>query len=145
MTETVTADEASIFQDFFKVQADKHGPEMLKKINKIGWGRNTESCIKPEQRPEVKIEVEAEQVVKHEIATEQGLCNKMTQGFILQKGGEGSSDQISFLVSSESEKLQYLMSQDGSIIPLIHESLLTNMPMNLQTVEQPSPQGKPNP
>lgn len=146
MNETVTADEASIFQDFFRVQADKHGPEMLKKLNNIEWGRsNTESCIKPEQRPEVKIEVEAEQVVKHEIATEQGLCNKMTQGFILQKGGEGSPDQISFLVSSESEKLQYLMSQDGSIIPLIHESLLSNMPMNLQTVEQPSPQGKPNP
>lgn len=143
MADTVTADEASIFQDFFKVQADKHGPEMLKKINNIGWGRKTESCIKPEQRPEVKIEVEAEQVVKHEIATEQGLCNKMTHGFILQKD-EGSQDQISFLVNNESEKLQYLMSQDGSIIPLIHESFLRNMPMNLQTLQQPCPQGKPN-
>merc|ERR1719431_2157895 len=142
MTETVTADEASIFQDFFRVQADKHGPEMLKKLNNIEWGRNSESCIKPEQRPEVKIEVEAEQVVKHEIATEQGLCNKMTHGFILESGP-------SFMVNNESEKLQYLMSQNGSIIPLIHESLLRSMPvpvpMNLETVEHPSPQGKPNP
>jgi len=36
MAEAVTADEASILQDFFALQADKHGPEILVRLQSIG-------------------------------------------------------------------------------------------------------------
>ena len=32
----VSVDEANILADFFNLQADKHGPEMLKKLSNIG-------------------------------------------------------------------------------------------------------------
>ena len=38
MAETVTPDEASILQDFFAVQADKHGPGIFAPLQSAGQG-----------------------------------------------------------------------------------------------------------
>ena len=38
MAETVTADEATILQDFFAVQADKHGPGIFARLQRVGQG-----------------------------------------------------------------------------------------------------------
>ena len=61
----VTMDEANILADFFNLQADKHGPEMVRKLNNIGGQesravseKQSESPL--EQRKQIKIEVEAE-------------------------------------------------------------------------------------
>ena len=66
-TSAVSVAEASILADFFNLQADKHGPELLKKLSSLQQGA-VSSVARPrqpaaEQRQQVKIEVEAENVL----------------------------------------------------------------------------------
>ena len=66
-TSAVSVAEASILADFFNLQADKHGPELLKKLSSLQHGA-VSSVARPrqpaaEQRQQVKIEVEAENVL----------------------------------------------------------------------------------
>ena len=125
----VTMDEANILADFFNLQATKHGPEMIRKLNNIGGakllgqesrgvGEKLESPL--EQRTQIKIEVEAENVINQEIKLEQG------------RGEEGgvTGDPLQLLVGNQASgphsQIQYLLSQDGRLVPLIPEPILNN-------------------
>ena len=69
MAGEVTVDEASILRDFFRVQSDKHGPELLSRLNNIQYGQ--------QERVEgrVKMEQVVEEVIKQEIGAEAALRN----------------------------------------------------------------------
>ena len=123
----VTMDEANILADFFKLQATKHGPEMIRKLNNIGGAKligqesrgvgekQLESPL--EQRTQIKIEVEAENVINQEIKLEQGRG---------EEGGVTGEDPLQQLLvgpgaSGPHSQIQYLLSQDGRLLPLIPE------------------------
>ena len=151
----VTADEANILADFFNLQADKHGPELLKRLNNITETEERDKGPVPgsratEQRKhKIQIEVEAENVVRHEVKLEQGRQPGAGAGAdqrpvthhsrVLHSdnnSGPGHNDALSFLLAkSQAESgqtepaVQYLMSHDGKIFPLLPETLLKSLPL----------------
>ena len=127
VTNNVDMEEANILADFFNLQATKHGPEMIRKLNNIGGqesrgvaGKQFESAV--EQRKQIKIEVEAETVINQEIKLEVGR----------EKGGR-LTHQLPLTHSAPLQLLlapgqadprlggavQYLLSQDGKLVPLV--------------------------
>ena len=138
-TTSVTVDEANILADFFNLQADKHGPELLKKLHTIGSDEHETNVI--EQRNQIKIEVEAENVIKHEVdegysdrhTTQQRLVSHNEKpGIALHMSDNNAA--TSFLVKNESQAsqnkhLQYLMSQNGKIISVLPENILKSLPL----------------
>ena len=151
----VTADEANILADFFNLQADKHGPELLKRLNNITETEERDKGPVPgsratEQRKhKIQIEVEAENVVRHEVKLEQGRQPGAGAGAdqrpvthhsrVLHSdnnSGPGHNHALSFLLAkSQAESVQtepavqYLMSHDGKIFPLLPETLLKSLPL----------------
>ena len=149
-TNTVTMDEANILADFFNLQANKHGPEMVRKLNNIGGlkvsgqesrgvgEKQSQSAL--EQRKQIKIEVEAENVINQEIKLEQGRgqSGAVTQpGLLLQagdnplqlllhsqgvQGGPGTQGE-----SGQATQIQYLLSHHGKLVPLIPEAIVKNL------------------
>lgn len=136
VTNNVDMEEANILADFFNLQATKHGPEMIRKLNNIGGlkvsgqesrvvaGAQSEVAV-VEQRKQIKIEVEAETVINQEAKLEEGreksspgLTHPLTHTAPLQL----------LLSAGQSEPrlggaLQYLLSQDGKLVPLVTHSL----------------------
>jgi len=148
-----SVDEASILANFFNLQADKHGPEFLQKLNKIGVERRESvqsQQSNEEQRHEIKIEVEAENVIKHEVKLDQERSqvgsfshmshNKPDTGLVLHSV---ANPGISFLVKNESEdgknnrNVQYVMSQDGKLLSMLPDALINSLPL-LQNQEDKS-------
>lgn len=152
----VTADEANILADFFNLQADKHGPELLKRLNNITETEERDTGPVPgsratEQRKhKIQIEVEAENVIRHEVKLEQGRQPGVGAGAdqrpvthhsrVLHSPdnipGPGHNDALNFLLAkSQAESgqtepaVQYLMSHDGKIFPLLPETLLKSLPL----------------
>ena len=142
----VTADEANILADFFNLQADKHGPELLKRLNNIT--ETEEGSRATEQRKhKIQIEVEAENVIRHEVKLEQG--RELGAGThqrplthharVLHSSPDnipGHRDALNFLKNQaesrqtqEQGSVQYLMSHDGKIFPLLPETLLKSLPL----------------
>ena len=138
VTNNVDMEEANILADFFNLQATKHGPEMIRKLNNIGGlkvhgqeslvvaGKQSE-VASLEQRKQIKIEVEAETVINQEIKLEVGrdlkahthshpsrLTHPLTHSAPLQL----------LLSAGQPEPrlggaVQYLLSQDGKLVPLV--------------------------
>merc|ERR1711976_812055 len=139
-----SVDEASILANFFNLQADKHGPELLRKLNRIGaerWESVQSQQSNEEQRHEIKIEVEAENVIKHEVKLDQersqaGALNPMSHnkpdsGLVLHSV---ANPGISFLVKNESDggsnrQIQYVMSQDGKLLSMLPDAFLNSLPL----------------
>ena len=136
-----SVDEASILANFFNLQADKHGPEFLRKLNRIGAERRESVQSNEEQRHEIKIEVEAENVIKHEVKLDQersqaGALNTMSHnkpdsGLVLHSV---ANPGISFLVKNESDggsnrQIQYVMSQDGKLLSMLPDAFLNSLPL----------------
>ena len=139
-----SVDEASILANFFNLQADKHGPELLRKLNRIGAERRESvqsQQSNEEQRHEIKIEVEAENVIKHEVKLDQersqaGALNPMSHnkpdsGLVLHSV---ANPGISFLVKNESDggsnrQIQYVMSQDGKLLSMLPDAFLNSLPL----------------
>jgi len=72
MTDSVTVDEAGILRDFFRIQSDKHGPELLRRLDNIQYGEDDEE----ERRTQgMNMEQVVEEVIKQEINTEAVLRN----------------------------------------------------------------------
>ena len=132
-------DEANILADFFNLQANKHGPELLKKLNNLGGGGETPD---DEQRHRIKIEDEAETVMKHAatLQLERGhrkhdlVVNNSQKQLVSNNVVAGSS---SARVSDESEKksmtqhhgVQYLVSQPGNILSMLPDTFFRNLPL----------------
>jgi hypothetical protein len=67
MADAVTAAEAGILRGFFRLQTDKHGPELLSRLNNIQYGEREERGIKMEQV--------VEEVIQQEMRSEAALRN----------------------------------------------------------------------
>ena len=126
----VTVAEANILADFFSCQADKHGPELLQRLTHIGEESGQPGSRATEQRKhKIQIEVEAENVIRHEVKLEQGQAGSgrpVTHHTMLHSPDDPGTPQpghaLSFLLNKnemESKQpqpqVQYLMSQDGKI------------------------------
>ena len=140
----VTVAEANILADFFSCQADKHGPQLLQRLTHIGEESGQPGSRATEQRKhKIQIEVEAENVIRHEVKLEQGQAGPgrpVTHHTMLHSpddpGTQHSGHALSFLLNKnemESKQpqpqVQYLMSQDGKIFPLLPETLLRSLPL----------------
>ena len=146
----VTADEANILADFFNLQADKHGPELLKRLNNITEteeGDPVGSRATEQRKHKIQIEVEAENVIRHEVKLEQGRelmgagthQRPLTHPRVLHSSPDnipGHRDALNFLKNQaesrqtqEQGSVQYLMSHDGKIFPLLPETLLKSLPL----------------
>ena len=140
----VSVDEANILADFFNLQADKHGPEMLKKLSNIGTDKAGSESLRQQNHREqrhIKIEVEAENVFRNEIDLGQGINAKSQDPRLSSHQGDSpqtvapSSSQgapVSFLVQnndsdSPNRQVQYLMSADGKLIPFLPEMILKSL------------------
>ena len=151
VTNNVDMEEANILADFFNLQATKHGPEMIRKLNNIGGPkvngqesrvvgqRQSESAV--EQRKQIKIEVEAETVINQEIKLEKSgvplpLTLPLTHPALAQRPLQ------LLLPSSQGGAVQYLLSQDGKLVPLLaSESLLggqqeTSRPRGVSVIQR---------
>ena len=143
----VTADEANILADFFNLQADKHGPELLKRLNNITETEERDpvgSRATEQRKHKIQIEVEAENVIRHhEVKLEQGRelgagthQRPVTHHRVLHSSPDnipGHREALNFLTGStktpEPGSVQYLMSHDGKIFPLLPETLLKSLPL----------------
>ena len=158
VTNNVDMDEANILADFFNLQATKHGPEMIRKLNNIGGlkqvsgqesrvlgQKQAESAV--EQRKQIKIEVEAETVINQEIKLEVG--REMTQPGLSQL-------PLQLLLPPAQARLggavQYLLSQDGKLVPLLPspgpslEPSLSSRPRGVSVIQRaPGPGSAANP
>ena len=143
----VSMDEANILADFFNLQANKHGPELLKKLNNLGGGESTKQHG-VEQRKQIKIEDEAETVMKSAAAAnlEQGYRKQFSSSnnshkdlrkvFNTQHSGasiQGESDIKSMTQSDPNRPL--LVSQDGQVVSILPDHILKSWPL-LQHVQQ---------
>ena len=146
---TVTVDEANILADFFNLQADKHGPELLKKLNTMTETEESDtegpgSRAAEQRKHKIQIEVEAENVIRHEVKLEQGrdsgalrpVTHHRVQHSPDNSPGPGHKETLNFLLNrSQAESrqteppVQYLMSHDGKIFPLLPETLLKSLPL----------------
>ena len=146
--DAVTADEANILADFFNLQADKHGPELLKRLNNITETEERDpdpgSRATEQRKHKIQIEVEAENVIRHEVKLEQGRelmgagthQRPLTHHRVLHSSPDnipGHREALNFLTGStktpEPGSVQYLMSHDGKIFPLLPETLLKSLPL----------------
>ena len=125
VTNNVDMEEANILADFFNLQATKHGPEMVRKLNNIGGlkqvsGQESRVVAQKqsaesagEQRKQIKIEVEAETVINQEIKLERG-------GPVMTQPG------LQLLLPPGQTRLggavQYFLSQEGRLVPLMAAS-----------------------
>ena len=135
----VSMDEANILADFFNLQANKHGPELLKKLSNLGGGEDTKHHREVEQRKQIKIEDEAESVMRSVAASnlEQGYREQSASNSNSQKGLRTFDTRRSFL-NDESDKSMTqcgrLVSQDhtGQVVSMLPEHILKSWPL-LQT------------
>ena len=135
----VSMDEANILADFFNLQANKHGPELLRKLNNLGGGEATKH--EAEQRKQIKIEDEAESVMRSVAASnlEQGYRKQSSSSNNSHKGLRTFEfDTRRSLYKDESDKSMTqsgrLVSQDptGQVVSLLPEHILRSWPL-LQT------------
>jgi len=87
MGDSLISDEASILKNFFNVQSDKHGPELLRRLNTKLDKPEVTVCL--EKRPQVKIELEVEQVIKQEIEEQELMSHRN-----ISPGSDSSSNSL---------------------------------------------------
>ena len=137
----VSIDEANILADFFNLQANKHGPELLRKLNNLGAGGEAlkHDHSEAEQRKQIKIEDEAESVMRSVAASnlEQGYRKQSGSSNISHKGLRTFDTRRSLFSRDESDKSmtqsRCLVSQDPrQVVSILPEHILKSWPL-LQT------------
>ena len=79
----MTEDEAGILRDFFRVQSDKHGPELLSRLNNIEYGEGRGAGGK------VKMEEVVEEVIQQELQAESLALRNSSPGSECSSEGPG--------------------------------------------------------
>lgn len=140
MSDPVTADEASILRDFFRVQSDKHGPELLSRLNNIQY----EDDYEEDRRREggVKMEQVVEEVIKHEIKAEAALRNSSPGSECSSEGhGPCLPENVALSFGSPQTSGPWVLGPGGIVLSLpLHEQAALEELLRLQQgVVHPSP------
>ena len=128
----VTADEAGILRDFFRVQSDKHGPELLSRLNNIQYGEEEER----RREGPVKMEQVVEEVIQQEIQAEAAMRNSSPGSECSSEGpGPVLPEHMALAFGPPGARAMgpWLLGPGGLVLPLpLHEQTALGELLRLQ-------------